>query len=323
MNRQWVFLVVIVLLIGNVVWRIYSHWGLITIHANGQPISEVVRSIERQGGIILRTDFAPNTPVTMNVTRVTLPEALETLATVTDSRWRLTYVVAPNKNEITSAIGNFVAGQPTENWKTAYVRLVPIGDAPLMPPDPRVDVWTVQPPAEKNLQAYLEEGAKNVSAAFLYPSEWNPPVSSDVQSGPIRKVMPKLAKLAHGEMQEVFFLMKPRQRDPALAATEETSRDWMGGGEAIIARMQAEIAKMPPNQRADAQEQIQFVQSLSGLSREERRAKLEDYLQQPQIQDRIEQRLLDRESRMTPQQKLQRAERYAQRRQQIKNGANQ
>jgi len=321
MNRNlWLFFLVAFLLVANIVWRIYSHWGLITVHANPQPISQVIRSIERQGGVTIRTDFAPDTPVTMNVTRVPLGEALESLATVTDGRYRLTYVLAPQKSDIAMVLANFAAGQPLDKWKTAYVRLLPVGDAPLTPPDPRQDRWAVQPAQENTLQAYLEQGARNVSAAFLYPEEWNPPVSSAPSAGPVRKVVPKLAKLAKGQEQEVFFLTKPRQRETA-GAEDEAPREFMGGGDALLQRMQAEAAKLPPAQRGAAEERIEFAKSLAGLSREERRAKLEEFLQQPGIQEQLEQRSLDHDSRMTPQQRLQRAERYAQRRQQVRNAS--
>jgi hypothetical protein len=90
-------------------------------------------------------------------------------------------------------------------------------------------------------------------------------------------------------------------------------------------RVQAEIAKLPPAQRAAAQaehdEFRQLRESLAGLSQEERRAKMQDYFQQNG--DRGEQRQLDRDSRMTPEQRVQRANRYAQRRQEIRSGGNQ
>ena len=161
MNRnRWLVLAVAFLLVANVVWHIYSRWGLITVHANPSPLSDVIRSIERQAGITLRTDLEVTTPVTMNVNRVPLSEALETLATVTDSNWRLTYVLAPNRADLANAVGTLTAGQKVEGWKTLYVPLRMMSGEGWTVPDPRRDRWEVKEPAEKRAQAYLEQGAK-------------------------------------------------------------------------------------------------------------------------------------------------------------------
>ncbi len=319
MNRSRVILLIAVLaLVLDIGWMIYSRWGLITVHAKGQPLSEVVRSIERQGGIAIRTDLDATAPVTMNVTRVHLREALETLATVTESNWRLTYVVAGNKNDISSALANFAAGQKSEGWKTIYVPLRPVSDVEIAPNDPRDDTWSVTQPSEKALHAYLDEGALNVSAQFLVPADWNPPVNASISSGAIHKIVPKLAKSARGTAQEVFFFTKTRGRGDFVRGGGEDGADRMEQ------RMVAEIAKLPPKARAEAQAELNEVRNmrknLADLPAEERRAKMAEYFQDPKFQDRMEQRQNDRESRMTPEQRVQRAQRYAQRRQDVRNG---
>ncbi len=136
MNRsRWLVLAVAFLFVANLVWHIYARWGLITVHANPLPLSEVIRSIERQAGIALRTNLEVTTPVNMNVNRVPLSEALETLATVTDSNWRLTYVLAPNRADLTTAVGTLTAGQKVEGWKTLYVPLRIFSDEGWSVPD--------------------------------------------------------------------------------------------------------------------------------------------------------------------------------------------
>ena len=49
-------LTAITLILGVSVYSIWTNWGLITVHADGQPISEVIRSINKQAGIQLRAD---------------------------------------------------------------------------------------------------------------------------------------------------------------------------------------------------------------------------------------------------------------------------
>ena len=91
--------------------------------------------------------------------------------------------------------------------------------------------------------------------------------------------------------------------------------------------MQAELAKMPPDKRAEAQAEIdqrkQLFQSLANLSPEERRAKMEELAQQPQGEDKMEKQQLAKDSRMSPEQRLARAQNYAQRRQDTRNGGGQ
>jgi hypothetical protein len=320
MNRnRWLLLAVVFLLVGKVAWTIYSRWGLITVHANAQPLSEVMRSIGRQGGVTLRTNLDANTPVTMNVTRVPLAEALETLAAVTESRWRLAYLLAPSRIDINNALGSFAAGERAEGWKTLDVPLRMFEGDDWTPPDPRQDRWNVKPVAETTAQAYLTQASRSVSARFMFPEDWNPAVASKLSSGPVRKVVPKLAKLAHAQEQEVFLLMKTRR---GLAGDDHPAREF--DREAMEERLQAELEKMPADRRAAAQAELderkQFYASLANLSDGDRRARLEDYAQQPAVQDQNDQRQLGHDSRLSPEQRLARAQNYAQRRQDIRSG---
>ena len=57
-----------------------------------------------------------DTPVTMDVDKVPLPDALETLATVTESRWRLLYFVAGDKAALQAAETAWSASGQTAGW---------------------------------------------------------------------------------------------------------------------------------------------------------------------------------------------------------------
>ena len=183
------------LAVANIAWLVWSRWGLITIDAEDRPLSEVIRSIEKQGGIKLRSDLDPATKVKMHVRRVPLTEALETLAALTEGRWRLAYIFGKDQGEIATAIAGFEAGQKTEGWKLIYVPLfgVPGAEVEDIPPDPRRDLWKVKAPAEPTLQAYLDDAGRNVSAAFAIPEAWNPTIGKPPGEGEIAKVAPKLA----------------------------------------------------------------------------------------------------------------------------------
>ncbi len=76
----------VLILTGEVVNYFWSRWGLVTVHAKGQSLSQVIRSIEKQGHVTIRTNMDGTKPVDMWVTQVSLAEAMEKLSVVTDSR---------------------------------------------------------------------------------------------------------------------------------------------------------------------------------------------------------------------------------------------
>ncbi len=334
MNRNLLLILLAVLLaVGNVFYYIWRGWGLITIHAADRPLSEIVRTIESQGHVTLKTDLDPATKVSMNVTRVPVSEALETLSTVTDSRWRLTYVFASDTAAIHGAIASFAGGQKPADWSALYFPLPPTGandDGPM--PDPRRDTWAVKVPDEHKVQAYLEGAAKSVSASFVFPKSWNPDVNSAPGSGQIRNVAPKLASAAHGKVEELFLLAKNDRGDRGGEGPRPDPGDGGGGGgfgggfnRGTGDRMQAEIDKLPPDKRVAAQAEMDerkaFFAGMRDLAPEQRRAKMEEFFDRPEVQDRMEKMQADRDARRTPQQRVQRAQKYREHKQQILTGA--
>lgn len=328
--------VLVALALANVTWLTWSRWGLITINAEDRPLSEVIHSIAKQGGITLRSDVDPAMKIKMHVTRVPLTEALETLSAVTDARWRLAYIFGQNKGDVSGAIASFEAGQKTEGWKMIYVPLfgVPSAEADEIPPDPRHDTWKVTAPAEPTLQAYLDDAGRNVAAAFAVPEAWNPAISKKLSPGEITKLAPKLASAAGGACEEVFFLQKGGRRGPPDGGDDAPPREATGGDarppgggfnrEAMEQRVLAEIAKLPadkqPAAKAEFEERKAFFTSMADLTPEQRRAKMEDFMSRPDVQDRMEERDAQRDARRTPDQRVQRYQKYVQRKTEIKAG---
>ena len=326
---RWLLIIVAILAVANFAWWIYGRWGLITVHADGKPLSEVVKTIERQGGATIRTNMAGSTPVTMHVDNVPLTEAMESLSAVTESGWRLTYVLAKDKGTIANALGSVTAGNRPEGWKSVYYPVPPTIEEDELPSDPRMDTWNVSEPKEKTMQAYLEQAGRSVSAAFLVPENWNPPVKGSLSSGKVGKVVPKLAKLASGQVQEVFLIEQRRRPDAETAQRSEGGeRRWMGDGEgrreAMEQRMLAEIEKLPADKRAEAkaefEERKQIFASMQDLTPEQRREKMREMFERPDVQEKMEERESKRDARRTPEQRLQRYKNYVERKQQIKNG---
>ena len=342
MNRHRLLLSATALLvIGAVVHHIWANWGLITIHAQTEPLAQVIREIEKQGHITLKTDLDPATPVRMNVDKVVVSEALETLAAVTDARWRLAFIVAGDKAAIGTVVASLTAGQRPAGWKTAFVPSPPVADEPLIPPDPRLAVWNVTAPAEPKVQAYLEAAARQVSAMFLYPESWNPDVTSAPKTGPVTKVVPHLASAAHGQAEAIFLLQKGGGGRPDFAASGPpeagggppdaggSAARMAGGGRgfdpaAMEERAKAEIAKLPAAQRpaaeAELAERKAFFMSLKDLTPEQLRAKFEERMSDPSRQEKMEARMSAQDARRSPAQRLERSHNYVNQKAEIKSG---
>ncbi len=317
-------LTVALLVVGNIVWYFWSNWGLITIHSKDKPLGEIIHSIEKQGHVTIKTNIDLSKPIQMYVNKVALAEALETLSVVAEGRWRLTYVVAPDKGTIGNALSSLTSQQRPEGWLSKYVPLRamgPMGLAGAEPdvlPDPRKDTWTVKPASPATLQAYLEQASRNVSASFFVQELWNPAISSAPPSGPIAKVLPKLISKAGGRYEEVFMIMadrfRPGEGDPRPPDDEDRRAQFR---EAMEERIQNEINKLPPDQRAAAQQehddQKQLFETIRNLPPEERAAKIQEVMSDPNVQQKIEDANLARDSRRSPQQRMQKGNQYVQR----------
>lgn len=321
-RNHLLFIAIGLLIVGNIAWYFWNNWGLITIHAKGQPLGEVIRSIEKQGHVTVKTNMDLATPVQMDVTKVALAEAMETLSVVVDARgWRLTYFIGPDKATIDSALAGMGNRTRPEGWRNMYVPMMGIGQVHDVIPDPRRDTWDVQPAPEANLHAYLEQAARHVSAGFVMPDKWNPTVAKAPSAGEISKTLPKLVKAAQGQYEEVFFLQGSR-----VAENDSRGRRGGGGGDddargnfsaSMDERIRNEIKKLPADEQTAALQEHEarrsFFEGLRDLSPEDRDARIQAYMEVPENQERMENANAARDARRTPQQRMQRGKQYLQR----------
>jgi hypothetical protein len=329
-RNQWVLVVLLVVLTGQIVHYFWAHWGLVTVHSKGQPLSQVIRTIEKQGHVTIKTNIDLTKSVAMWVDNVTVAEAIETLSVATDSRWQLAYYVGPDKGTVAGALANFTAGQKNDGWHRLFVPLQPTGDEPDVLPDPRKDPWTVKTISDSTLQGYLKEAAKNVAATFYVPENFNPTVKPP-KSGSISSALPKLVSSAHGKYEEVFLLQGSERRADRGEGRDRGGDDgeprfagnFGDGGRggrglfdrnAMEERFQNEINKLPKSERdaaaAEHEERKKFFDSLKDMTPEQRAAAFQQMLSDPTVQDKIDNANNNRDSRRTPQQRIQRAGSY-------------
>lgn len=344
MNRiRWLVVAVLVLLVANLGTRWWKNRGLITIHCEDWPASKAVREIERQGGITIKTNVTDETRIRMHLDKVPLTEAMETLAVVADGRWRLTYVFGSGTGEIQNGINGMLADERPEGWKRLFFPMPRMDEesdtGPA--PDPRADLWQVKAPEKNDFQSYVQQAARSVSASFVFPETWNPAVSKQPASGPIKKSAQALAKASNGRVLEVFLVQKNDREDGPRIAGEDRDRGPRFGfnrgdgnaddpaerdrrRQAFIERAEAEIEKLPPDKRAAARERFderrKFFEGLRDLPEAERRAKIEEFMSSDQNQERMEARESERMARMTPNQRVDRSRKYVERKEAAKTG---
>ena len=324
-NRTQVLAItVVLLLIFAVIYHIWAGWGLITIHAKQEPLGKVIASMERQGHAKIQTDIPGDTAVTMDVVKVPLTDALETLSVVTESRWRLLYFAAGDKSTLKSAELSWFSGQRPDGWKMVSF---PMGntialddDEDAAPLDPRGDIWTPRTAAPAPVQTFFLEAAQLTNAGFAFPDAWNPTVQYAPRPGMVNRVVPKLISAAGGREDEVFFLSKPAARGPrngAGGAGAGLSGNFRPDFDLLAARTQSEINRLPPDERGQAQinfdtEQA-FRKSLQDMTDDQRRQAFLQHMQDPQVQQQIANRLDARDGRMNHQQRLQHFQSYVNR----------
>lgn len=320
---------VVALLVLVGVWQLYAGWGLVSLDFDNAPAGKVLTSISRQGGIDVVSSLDPSTLVTIKVHRVPPLEALDVLAVRTDSSWRLAYLGARDDASIEGALAAFRAGQTAEGWAGygagGFNVVQPNSGAPL---DLRLAEW--QPAGDGELQKLLDEAANETGVYLSAPSDWSPTLNGP-KGGRMADAAPAMFRQAGGVSREVFLL-----RGPAAGEADEDGGSWRGGrswigsstpsgdgtrgpggfgnSEAMAKRAEAQIKLLPPAEQKQAREDVtmtrEFWQSVRELPEEERRAKAREFFSRPEVQERMEDRRLAREAKMTPEQRIQRSQRY-------------
>jgi hypothetical protein len=338
MSRQKTILSLIAGLI--LLWaagQIYAGWGLVTLDESNEPLGKVLSSISRQGGIEIASNLDPSTPVSIRVRRVPPVEALDIVAVRTGASWRLAYLGAPGEEAIDRALASFRADAGSDGWVShsigGFDLVAPQSGAAL---DLRRVRW--EPSEPGGLPALMEDASEKTGVLLAAPADWKPSVSAP-DAGPIAEAAPRMFREAGGVSREVFLLRdRPaggedgpgsgRRGDNWIGSAPdggERGGGWMralGDAQRIEQRVEAQIALLPEAEQARAREDFQmmreFWQSVRDLPADQRRAKAQEFFNRPEVAERMDERRMAREAKMTPKQRIERAQRYLERKAQMK-----
>lgn len=319
------------------IWQIYAGWGLVSLDVQNQPLGKVLSSISRQGGIEIESNLDPSTPVTLKVKRVPPVEALDIVAVRTDASWRLAYLGAPDEKAIDAALAAFRAGAESTGWSSygsaGFAMVEPQSGAAL---DLRDVVWNPGANDDK-LHGFLDDAAQKTGVLLAAKTDWDPSTTAP-QAGSIAESAPALFRQSGGTAREIFLLRgRPRgeeemsrSRGGPWIGTAPDRNEGTGGGwsgvssdpQTMAERVEAQIALLPASEQDKARQDFQlmreFWQSVRDLPEQERRAKAQEFFNRPEVAERMDQRRLAREAKMTPQQRIERAQRYLERKAQMK-----
>ncbi len=321
-------------------WYIYSGWGLVTIKVENAPVATVLTSISKQGGIEIVSNLDPTKLVSLDVRRVTPVEALDIVAVRTDSSWRLAYLGAPDRGAIEAVLGSFRTSGDTSSWAShgrgGFTMFSPSNGQAL---DLRKIRW--EPSDQGELHALMEDAGSKTGVLLAAPADWHPNLAAP-KPGPIAQTAPRLFSNAGGVSREVFLVRSSPTRD----GEEDLGRGgWRGGGgswigsrerggprngsdrgpgnaESMAARAEAQIALLPKGEQAKAREELDAMRKIwleiRDLPEDQRRAKMQEAFNRPEVAERMEQRQLAREAKMSPEQRIQRSKRYWERKAEAK-----
>jgi len=315
-NRLRLFVgIAVFLLLTLAGFRLWAD-GLISVNFVNAPLGRVVAELQRQGHVTIRTNVSSDTLVTLQMQRVTLLDALETLAVRVNAELRAAYVVAPTAREATAALVA-IANDPTDSsfsvaWYSSFA--LPAGAVTI---DPRRMPVALEP--EPTLQATLSQIAQKSGVLAASPSAWNPSITVPSGTFPATLALTKIAQAARGHVASGFLLLAERRDNiEGRAERGEGRRSFAGMNEGwTTQRIEAAIAQLPPEAQAAAKAEAEssraFWQGLRALPEEQRREKMSEYFNSPEMLDRMNAREASRDARRTPEQRADRYKQYVER----------
>jgi len=314
--KRSIFLVGTALLLAILlVVRWISDWGLVTIHAKDIPLGKVIDSIVRQGHIRVVSSLDPERKVSIDVDKVTPVQSLEVISQLTDASWRVTYVAAQTKSDLNITLDALRGSDHIDGWTNAFYPGMPLFTESGEALDPRRLSLTLEGSGQ-DLPSLLDQAAQKSGVMALFPKDWTPAIPKLPKRERVSHVIPSLIKGVHGQVAEIFYLSEHSRHtgedrtdgEQGSSFWEKTNRAWRDQREA------ARIALLPAAEQATAKQRMaqrkSLMDSMQGLTPEERRAKWREAMSNPDTLQQMQDRQQLRQQNQTPEQRINRAVNY-------------
>lgn len=326
------------LLAALLIARWISHWGLVTIHVQNEPLGKVLASISRQGHVRVVTSLDTNKTIGLDVELVTPAYALNVVSDRMDANWRVAYLAAPSKAILENAIVSLQNGGKLPDWTTKFYPLPPVvgGGAVL---DPRYLKLSLEGP-DNQLPILLDQAAQKTGVMTIFPADWSPSVTALPSPSRTGKAIAKLVSSAHGKLAEIMLLThqdwREWQADRRPPQQDGENRP-QGGGDPFAGlnqsrmkpewrqeRVEAQIQQLPVEQQAAAKKDVDDMRAtfeqLRNLPPDERRAKWQELMNNPDVVDRMENNRALRQQSQPAEQRIDRGISYLERRSSAQSG---
>jgi hypothetical protein len=144
---------------------------------------------------------------------------------------------------------------------------------------------------------------------------------------PAASIVKQLINSSGGHVQESFLIVARGGRGGDQAGQPGGQRFGREGmnPEWLAQRVEAAIAQLPPDERQAAKSEFdsmrKFWEEVRALPEDQRRAKMEEFFNRPEVQEKMEERMAARDARRSPEQREKRMKNYIERKKQIKEAA--
>jgi len=323
-------------------------WGIwwfgvrdISLSANfkKERLDKVIAFFEKKTGLQIETNLDPATPVTLFLQDAGVGDALDTLAVAVDGRCNLYAVVAATQSEVKNYISGLVTSTPVPDWTIHRVPvpgLAMVTDVAVQP-DPRTlklavpDAWP-----KGGLQVHLKTLAESSDAIWAAPTSWDPALKYNPGKVSVDEAFSKLVGSAKAKGQMFVFLrsgFRGGEGGPPMAGG--MGGEGGSGGEGrrtrempdtavITRRVEQQIAALPQAEQATARaewnKERAFWEELRNLSPEERRARMQERMNDPAMQEKMENAQANRDAKTSPDKRRDRYRSYLSRKGQAKGG---
>jgi hypothetical protein len=221
------------------------------------------------------------------------------------AQWHLAFFVAPTSAEVKQEIRLFQEDNRDENTKIYnYPTPLQMLDSDMPAAEPWRQVWPGKEVTDATAQGYLKALAQSADIWIMAPSAWNPPVKSGPAANVlISRAVKNVVGYARGSVTQALVL---QARGRGFGGGGGRGGGGAFGSDDMEDRMRNAINGLPPDQRADALEelnnQIKVMQNIRAAPPEQQRNLMTQYMGQ-RMADNANNR------RMTPQKRAQRYER--------------